>query len=225
MGTVLLTSTVVVANVTGATMVLPQVLRLRRGQRVDGVSPLWVGAGMATNVWWAAYALHQQVWGLAPVTAVGAVLYSVIAAQYAAIAGPTVVPRFVAGALGSSVAPAAALVVAGMPAAGVVLGFSYAVQFAPAAWTARRAERVDGVAPITWVLAWVEAAAWFGYGAAIGDAALVIGGAGGALMSSLVLISVLGRSAAPRPRRRASAARVAHQGPGVVGSLEGGGVG
>ncbi len=199
MGTFVLSAVVVVANITGASMVLPQVLRLRRGQRVDGVSPLWVGVGMATNVWWVAYALHQQVLGLAPVTAIGAVLYSVIAVEFSRIVGPAVVPRFVLGGVGSSVAPAAALLLSGMPAAGVVLGLSYAVQFAPAAWTALRAERADGVAPTTWALAWVEAVAWFGYGSAVADPALIIGGAGGAIMSSLILASLLG-DVAKRPR-------------------------
>lgn len=202
MGTIILSSVVVLANVTGAGMVVPQVLRLRRGQRVDGVSPIWVGVGMAANVWWVAYGVHEHVWGLVPVTAIGAVLYSVIAVQFSRIAGPSAVPRFALGALAATVLPAAALMRYGMPAAGVVLGFSYAAQFAPAAWAALRAPSVAGVAPATWALAWVEAVAWFVYGSAIADAALVIGGLGGALMSSVILTSLLQADAGVITRRR-----------------------
>ena len=41
----------VVANVMGAGMIVPQVARLHRVRSVDGLSGIWVGVGVAMNNW------------------------------------------------------------------------------------------------------------------------------------------------------------------------------
>ncbi len=194
MGAVLVTSMVVVANVTGAVMVLPQVVRLRRGGVTHGVSAAWAGVGAAMNAWWVAYGVAVGVWALIPVTAVGVVLYAVIIGHLVRINGLCVCPQVAVGVVSLGSVPLAALVIGGWSAAGVAMGVSYGVQFAPAAWTALRSERLDGLSVQTWVLAWVEAVAWFGYGIVVADPALTIGGAGGTLMSSIILGAIAVRS-------------------------------
>ncbi|MCZ7627998.1 MAG: hypothetical protein M5U19_02380 [Microthrixaceae bacterium] len=41
---------------------------------------------------------------------------------------------------------------------------------------------------MTWAMAWVEAAIWFVHGLATGDLALLVGGAGGALAATIILV-------------------------------------
>jgi hypothetical protein len=84
--------------------------------------------------------------------------------------------------------PLAALVRDGWVAAGLAIGLAYAVQFSPAAVAAARSADLSGVSAPTWSMAWIEAVTWFAYGIAQADAALVVGGAGGALMASAVLV-------------------------------------
>lgn len=181
---------VVVANVLGAGMIVPQVHQLRRQRSVAGVSIVWVGVGVAMNSWWLAYALTQSLWGMVPVSVAGALLYAVIAFQFLRITGPAKLGGFAAGLLGLGMVPLPALLAGGWTAAGVAIGLSYAVQFAPAAITAIRADRLDGISASTWSMALFEAVVWFTYGVSIGDTALVLGGAGGTVMSTVILFQV-----------------------------------
>ncbi|MGI9623697.1 MAG: hypothetical protein ACR2PK_12740 [Acidimicrobiales bacterium] len=181
---------VVIANVLGAGMIVPQVQQLHRHRSVAGVSNVWVGVGVAMNLWWLAYALTQSLWGMIPVSAAGAVLYGIIAVQFIRIAGRRSLGGFALGFFVLGMAPLPVLLVGGWIAAGVAIGFSYAVQFAPAAITAVRSTNLDGISATTWAMALFEAVVWFVYGVAISDAALVIGGAGGTVMSTVILVQV-----------------------------------
>ncbi len=51
----------------------------------------------------------------------------------------------------------------------------------------RRTRELHGVAPSTWIMAWVEAVIWTVYGLFVVDAALLAGGISGAMMASLIL--------------------------------------
>ena len=84
--------------------------------------------------------------------------------------------------------PVAFLLVRGWAAAGLAIGLSYGIQFLPAVLTAFSSEQVKGIAPTTWVLALVEAVVWFAYGTSTGDPALLVGGGGGTIMASLILV-------------------------------------
>ena len=201
MSPIVLSIMLVVANVMGAGMIVPQVVRLRRYRNTRGISAAWIGVGLAMNLWWVAYGLASDLWGIIPVSAAAFVLYLVIALQYAGINGASSLRGCAIGMLGLGAVPLPALILNGWATAGLVVGLCYAVQFAPAALTALRAERLDGVSPITWAMAGTEAAIWLVYGLNQGDAALVIGGGGGLTMSLLIL----GRLAFVRPPAEADA--------------------
>lgn len=177
----------IVANVTGAGMIVPQVARLYRTHNVDGLSGVWVGVGIVMNAWWVSYAVWSQLWGIAPVSIAGLVLYSIIAWQYRAIVGRPASGTLLLGAVLGMI-PLPFLVFGGWGAAALAIGLSYGIQFTPAAITASNSRQLDGISPITWRMAWIEAAIWFIYGIDIGDLALLLGGIGGTLMSSIILL-------------------------------------
>ncbi len=181
---------VLVANVLGAGMIVPQVHRLRRLRSSAGVSPTWIGVGLAMNVWWTVYGTAQSLWGMVPVSVVAAGLYALIAAELRRLDGSPSLRLVLRGAIGIAAVPLLFLIAGGWASAGLVIGLIYAVQFAPATVAAIRADDVSGVASATWVMALGEAVIWFVYGWSSGDLALTIGGAGGSLMSSLILLRV-----------------------------------
>lgn len=179
---------VAVATVMGAGMIVPQVLRLHRTRTVAGVSGTWVGLGLAMNAWWIAYASSQALWGLLPVSVGALLLYLVITMQLARLTGVAGVRGILAGLLGAGAVPAIALAAGGWGAAGLSIGLAYAIQFSPAVVTALRSVDLSGISPTTWAMAWIEAVIWCTYGSVQADVALVVGGGGGALMASVILV-------------------------------------
>ena len=148
MSPIVLSSMLVVANIMGAGMIVPQVVRLRRYRNTRGISASWIGVGLAMNLWWVAYGLASGLWGIIPVSAVAFLLYLVMTAQYAGINGTTSLRGCVTGMVGVGIVPLPALILDGWATAGVVVGLCYAVQFAPAALTALRSDQLDGVGRI-----------------------------------------------------------------------------
>lgn len=193
-----LTVLLVIANVAGAGMIVPQVVRLHRTRRTDGLSPAWVGVGIVLNTWWLGYALSQSLYGLVPVSVGALVLYLGIGAQLRWIDGPGSLAGVARGSVVPVVGPLPFLAAGGWQGAGVAIGCAYAIQFSPAAWTAVRSAVVDGISPITWSLALLEAAIWLAYAIDAGDTALLIGGTGGSALS----LVILGRLALESTRRR-----------------------
>jgi uncharacterized protein with PQ loop repeat len=187
---------VAVANVMGAGMILPQVIRLHRLKSTQGISGAWVGVGVIMNLWWATYATATGLWAVFPVGILGSLLYSIIAAQYIGLVGRGGWRQLALGGIGLGLVPIPALLFGGWKAAGITLGLMYGLQFLPAAAAAFRSSDPVGVSPMTWSMAWVEAGIWLFYGSTIGDVALVIGGGGGLLASTVILgrLAMLGDS-------------------------------
>lgn len=182
----------IVANVLGAGMIVPQLTRLRRLRVISGISGTWVGVGIAMNLWWLTYGLQGRLWGLVPVSAGAGILYALIAFGMLSIAGRKTLRPLGIGFFGLGLVPLPFLVAGGWELAGIAIGFCYGLQFMPAAISAVRSPRIDGVSPETWVMAWVEAVIWLVYGVTVNDAALVVGGGGGAFMATIILVRVLG---------------------------------
>lgn len=182
-----LTALLVVANVLGAGMALPQAIRLVRTGSASGVSGTWAGISVAMNVWWLVYGLAERLWGLVPVSVVATIIYVVIAATLVRVRGHrTLVDLGVGVALG--LAPLPALIVAGWGAAGVAIGLGYGLQLLPAVVASYRTRELDGVAPGTWIMAWVESAVWVVYGLVVLDPALLVGGTSGVILPTLLLL-------------------------------------
>jgi len=97
--------------------------------------------------------------------------------------------------VGTFVVLLAALVTAGWPAVGLTLGLAYGPQFAPAVFNVVRSGTAAGASLATWIMAATEAAIWLVYGLVVADQALIIGGAGGTLMASVILARLSTREA------------------------------
>lgn len=178
----------VIANVCGAGMVLAQVLRLRREQAAGGVSPTWVGVGLALNSWWLAYGSAHGLWGLIPVSAGSLAFYVVMGVQLRRLTMSASDRPIAVGFAVTWAVPAAFFVVDGWAGAGLAVGLAYAVQFAPAVIDAMRATDVRGISAATWWMALGEASIWILYGLHVGDTALLVGGTGGSLMAAAILL-------------------------------------
>lgn len=204
--TVLIVTLVVIANILGSAMAYPQAARMVRTGNADGVSPVWAGVSVAMNIWWLVYGLATGLWGLVPTSAVATALYVVIAVSLVRSVGRQAAPGLVVGGLLLGMTPLPVLLVAGWRAAGVTIGLCYGLQLLPAVVAAWRTRELGGVAPGTWSLAWLEGLIWGIYGLYALDAALLVGGVSGVVLSSLMLLRLwlvgyvrLGRRVAARP--------------------------
>ena len=211
---IVLPTLLVVANVAGAGMVLPQVLRLRRGGVADGVSAAGAGVGIAMNLWWVGYALGQQLWGLLPVAGGAGLLYVAMAVLLVRLDGGGAL-RSVARGHTIGLIPLAATVGWGWTGAGLAIGVLYGFQFLPALANAIRSPSLQGISTATWLLAWIEAAIWLVYGIDQADRALVLGGGGGTLAATLILACIAAKA---RPARRAHGFSTRHPAGSAVSS-------
>ena len=183
-----LTLIAVTATIVGSGMALPQARHLARTRRVDGVSATWIGVSIAINGWWIAYAIAVQVWVLLPVSIISVVLYGTIGIFFGREVGRGAIPGLLVGGLGLGMVPLPFLLAGGWAVAGVVVGLCYGLQLVPAVGAAYRSRVLAGISPGTWIIAWVESMLWLGYGLGVLDAALIAGGAVGAVMSAAILV-------------------------------------
>ncbi len=187
MTAIFVTIMIVVANVMGAGMAYPQASKLIRTGNTRGVSGVWAGVSLTMNIWWLAYGLANGLWGLVPVSGVAAVIYVAIIIAYIRSAGPGALGGVLGGALILGMIPAPFLAFGGWTVAGLAIGLCYGLQLVPAVVATCRTRELNGVAPTTWIMAWVEAVIWTAYGLFVVDSALLAGGISGAVMASLIL--------------------------------------
>lgn len=184
----ILTSLAISATVLGSGMALPQARRVARTRRVEGVSATWVGVSVILNLWWLVYAVAERVYVLVPVSVISTLLYTTIGIFVVRATGRRSVLAIAAGALGLGMVPLPFLLAGGWALAGVAIGGCYGLQLAPAVVATFRTRVLVGVSSLTWLLAWLESMLWLGYGVGIRDAALIAGGAVGAVMSAAILV-------------------------------------
>ena len=184
---ILLTVAVVVANLLGVGMLVPQTARILRRRDLDGVSAEWIGMGLAVNAGWLVYAYLAGIWGLVGVSAGALLLYAAMAFGTRRV-DTTQSGRAATTALVILNVLGWATAVGQAETLGLTLAALFTVQFAPAAWSAWTSATLTGISATTWVLALGETAIWIVYGTAIGDAALLLGGIGASTMALLVLM-------------------------------------
>ena len=172
---------------------LPQIIRVVRSGDVAGVSPVWAGFGLVTNLAWVLYLGRNGIWGAVIAPGLAVLAYGITLGVIRGRGGPWAM---------ASVAYAAVLagLVAGAGMAGIALFLVMApvVQLAPAVAAAYRSRCPSGLSPATWALSVVEAGLWGVYGWMVADPALVGYGvvtSGGSLLV-LVRLALL----APRVR-------------------------
>lgn len=202
-----LTLVVLVANLLGAAMAMPQDRKLLRTKRVAGVSVTWAAVSVAVNGSWAAYGIGVGQLAIVPVSIISVGAYAVIGVtvvRYSPAPAVQLVGRAAPAALVVTVIPVLALVLGGWSTAGIVLGALYGVQLSPAVAAVYRVADVSGVSLATWLIALAEAALWGIYGLAGVDLGLITLAGTGIVMSSLVLARLFLRRA--RPERTVSSA-------------------
>jgi uncharacterized protein with PQ loop repeat len=176
------------ATVLGSGMALPQARRIARTRRIEGISATWIGVSVAINGWWIAYAVAAQIWVLLPVSIISVALYLTIGVFFVATVGRSAVPGLVIGSVGLGMVPLPFLVGGGWALAGLAVGLCYGLQLLPAVIAACRTRALAGISSATWIIAWVEAVLWLGYGIGVVDAALIAGGAIGTAMATVILV-------------------------------------
>lgn len=185
--TIFIITLVVIGNILGSAMAYPQAARLLRTGNPEGVSAIWAGVSFSMNLWWLAYGLANGLWGLVPTSAIAAALYAVIVVAFVRSVGRPAFGGLALGSLVFGLVPLPVLLVAGWQSAGVTIGLCYGMQLAPAVVASWRTRDLSGVAPGTWLMAWVEGVIWGIYGLFVLDGALLVGGISGILMSTLLL--------------------------------------
>lgn len=189
---ILLVAAAVGGNVFGAAMVVPQVARMLRVRRYDGVSATWAMLSITVNAAWIAYALGVGDPAILGISVVASALYVavlILIQRHSPTPGRPALLLLSAAAVLAG--PLLALKAGGWPAFGVVLGAFYGVQLAPAVFAVARSADVSGVSTLTWILAWSEAASWAIYGVGRSDAGLISHAVAGATMSTAVLVLLM----------------------------------
>ena len=175
-----------VATIVTFVHVVPQILRLLRTGRTEGVSPSWAAVGMTLNFGWIAYVVSQQYWITIPSIVVAIASFGV-ALYLMKRNGAAVRPSI----LFSAAVAAASVVIqlaAGWTVLGTVLGLSNGLYLGPSVVAAWRSHTPVGVSPLTWVLAEVEGLLWGFYGVLVLAGPIMVFGATEALLSGLVLL-------------------------------------
>ncbi len=188
---------IVVANILGAGMILPQVLRVHQTRSTAGVSLSGTGVGIVMNLWWLVYGLEANIPGMIPVSVAGALLYTIIALQSLHLIGPGAARSIAGGILTYGVVPLAPYLFSDIRTLGLVIGLMYTVQFAPAALAAISTSDPVGVSMLTWTMALLEALIWLSYGIITRDIALTVGGVGGSVMASVIIVQLTSHRSRP----------------------------
>lgn len=177
---------VIVATLLAWTSLVPQIVRLGRTGNANGVSTTWPAIGLVSNAAWTAYILSQELWAAAPSTAVMVIFYLLV---FRALAGTGVrLGRPIARGVMWTLILAGTGIIGGWSALGLLLGWSYVIQLAPAVWSVYRTDRPTGVSAPTWILIVVEALLWGFYGWWFSDIPIIVYAAVGVVAGCTILV-------------------------------------
>ncbi len=176
----------VVATAVTFVQILPQIVRLLRIGRTEGVSPVWAAIGTTVNAGWIAYVVAEELWVTIPACLVGTASYGIVLyLLYRNDAGVRT------GLLLSAVVAVACVVVqleAGWTVLGTVLGLSNGLYLGPSVVAAWRSHAPVGVSPLSWVLVALEGVLWGLYGVFVDASPVVVFGVTAAGLAALVLL-------------------------------------
>lgn len=179
---------VILATIMAWWSLIPQLRKLLRTSDPAGVSGTWPAIGLVSNFGWTAYLLSQQLWAAAPSTTVMVVFYIAILRALRR-AGAPIRMALIRG-LVSTMILVIAYLWGSWAVLGLVLGWGYAPQLAPAVWSAYRTVDPTGISTGTWTLIGVEAGLWMVYGTLLGDTPVMIFAAVGLVGAILILARV-----------------------------------
>ncbi|MEX2424649.1 MAG: hypothetical protein WD990_11795 [Acidimicrobiia bacterium] len=179
---------VILATIMAWWSLIPQIHKLIRTADPAGVSGTWPAIGLVSNAGWTAYLWSQQLWAAVPSTTVMVFFYLIVLRALHRAGLP------LGAAVVRGVVSVAVLVgtysLGSWGVLGLVLGWAYVPQLAPAIWSAYRTADPTGIAAGTWALIGIEAALWMVYGGLLGDTPVVIFGAVGVVAAALILARV-----------------------------------
>ena len=176
----------VVATAVTFVHIVPQILRLARTGRTEGVSPSWAAVGTTLNVGWLAYVVAEEYWVTIPSIVVAMASFG-LALHLLRRNGANVRAGLLASAA-IAAASAAILLVAGWTVLGTVLGLSNGLYLGPSVVAAWRSRTPVGVSPVTWVLAEFEGLLWGLYGVLVASGPIIVFGVTEAALAALVLL-------------------------------------
>ena len=176
---------VILATIMAWWSLIPQIRKLIRTADPTGVSGTWPAIGLVSNAAWTAYLWSQELWAAVPSTSVMVFFYLIVLRTLHRAALP------LGGATIRGLLSIAILLgtysLGSWSSLGLVLGWAYIPQLAPAVWAAYRTPDPTGIASGTWALIGIEAALWMVYGGLLRDTPVVIFGAVGVVAAALIL--------------------------------------
>lgn len=176
----------IIATLVTFVQILPQIVRLLRIGRTEGVSPIWAAIGATVNLGWICYAVAEELWVAIPSIVAGSVSYGIV--LYLLYRNGVDVR---AGLACSAAVTAVCVIVqmlAGWTVLGTVLGLSNGLYLGPSVVAAWRSFAPAGVSPLSWALMAFDGITWGLYGALVEAAPVVVYGVTAALLSGLVIL-------------------------------------
>ena len=176
----------IVATAVTFVQIVPQIVRLLRTGRIEGVSPTWAAAGLTINLGWLAYVIHGGFWVTIP-SIVAAVSSFGLALWLLYRNGADLrVALWMSAAV--AVASVAVQLGAGWTVLGTVLGLSNGLYLGPSVIAVWRSHVPAGVSPLTWMLTVLEGLKWGFYGVLVFSGPIVVYGTTAVLLAALVLL-------------------------------------
>ena len=176
----------IVATAVTFVQILPQIVRLIRTGRTEGVSPAWAAGGATINLGWLAYVIEGRFWVTIP-SIIVAIISFVLALYLLYRNGASIR----AGLLMSGAIAVASVVIqqaAGWTVLGTVLGLSNGLYLGPSVVAAWRSHTPVGVSPVTWWLTVLEGLKWGFYGVLVEAVPIMVYGSTAILLALLVLL-------------------------------------
>ena len=175
-----------VATAVTLAQILPQIVRLIRTGRIEGVSPAWAAGGATINLGWLAYVIEGRFWVTIP-----SIIFAIIIFSLALFLLYRNGASIRAGLLMSGAIALVCVVIlqaAGWTVLGTLLGLSNGLYLGPSVVAAWRSHTPVGVSPWTWMLTVLEGVKWGFYGVLVESGPITAYGATAILLALLVLL-------------------------------------
>ena len=176
----------IVATAVTFVQILPQIVRLIRTGRVEGVSSAWAAVGATINLGWLAYVIEGRFWVTIPSIIVAIVSFLLALYLLHRNGAPIRAGLVMSGAI--ALACVVIQQAAGWTVLGTVLGLSNGLYLGPSVLAAWRSHTPVGVSPLAWMLTVLEGLKWGFYGVLVEATPIIVYGSTAILLALLVLL-------------------------------------
>ena len=175
-----------IANGVTFVQIVPQIVRLLRTGRTEGVSPAWAAVGMTINLGWLTYVVENRF--LVTIPSIIAAIVSFALALYLLYRNGANVRLGLLMSVPVALASVGIQIAAGWTVLGTVLGLSNALYLGPSVVAAWRARVPVGISPATWWLTVLEGLKWGLYGVLVAAVPIMVYGSTAIGLALLVLL-------------------------------------